>query len=321
MNPKIKQIGKKIIFPILRRMDVLTPRLTTRIIRRFYRYDSLNDLRIPQSYHYDPLGTYVTFHSRRPAFYRHFLATYVRDGDGLPLYVYEGKQDYQIVLLAQFGLMEYGYYLDTHEEIHRRNCLASADKLLELQDEHGGWPCFFTYPHPRVNSVLRAGWYTAMGQGQAISLFVRANALEPKEAYQSAAHRALEVLGQPVDDGGVCTKLGDLDFYEEYPTVPSSYTLNGLIFCMIGLYDGGQNFQDEKAESMFRHMLHTVKKILPLYDDETITCYDLSHITNPPREKFRSRKYHILHVELLQALHDIAPDEVFEYYIKKWMRR
>lgn len=321
MNSRLKRIIKGIAYPTLDRLDVLAPNLSAYLIRRFFRLRALNDLRIPTEYYYDCLGVYATLYRQKPSFYKRFMDTYVFDSEGIPLYLYEGRQSYQIVQLAQFGLMEYGYYLDTHEERHRENCLACADKLLALQDSRGGWPCDFDYPCPEVNSVLKAGWYTAMGQGQAISLFVRANALREKEAYRTAAHRALEVLELPVEAGGVFTKLGDLDFYEEYPTATPSYTLNGLMFCMLGLYDGAQIFHDEKAAGMFQTMLCTLRTILPLYDDETVTSYDLSHVTNPPRKKLRNRKYHILHIELLQAIDSIAHDEVFSFYINKWMRK
>lgn len=321
MNEKHKRVVKGIVYSILDRLDVLAPKLSAYLIRRFFRLHALNDLRIPTEYHYNCLGVYATLYRKRPAFYKRFINTYHFDSKGIPLYIYEGRQSYEIVQLAQYGLMEYGYYLDTCEERHRKNCLACADKLLELQDTNGGWPCDFDYPCPEVGSVLKAGWYTAMGQGQAISLFVRADVLKNKEEYRTAAHRALEVLELPVQDGGVFTKLGDLDFYEEYPTATPSYTLNGLMFCMLGLYDGAQIFKDEKAGKMFQTMLRTLRTILPFYDDETITPYDLSHITNPPRKKLRNRKYHILHVELLQAIDSIAHDEVFSFYINKWMGR
>lgn len=321
MNKNHKRVVKGIVYSTLDRLDVLAPKLSAYLIRRFSRLRALNDLRIPTEYHYDCLGVYATLYRQRPAFYKRFINTYLFDPEGIPLYMYEGRQSYEIVQIAQYGLMEYGYYLDTREEKHRKNCLACADKLLELQDTRGGWPCDFDFPCPEVSSVLKAGWYTAMGQGQAISLFVRANALEDREEYRTAAHRALEVLELPVQDGGVFTKLGDLDFYEEYPTATPSYTLNGLMFCMLGLWDGAQIFGDEKAAKMFQTMLHTLRTILPLYDDETITPYDLSHVTNPPRKKLRNRKYHILHIELLQAIDSITHDEVFSFYINKWMRR
>lgn len=321
MNKKLKAAVKRIVYPTLDCLDVLAPKFSAYLIRRFFRLHALNDLRIPEEYHYDCLGTYATFYRQRPSFYKQFINTYIFDQEGIPLYIYEGQQSYEIVQLAQFGMMEYGYYLDTNEDFHRKNCLACADKLVELQDRRGGWPCAFDYPCPEVSSVLKAGWYSAMGQGQAVSLFARANALKPTQEYRTAAHRALEVLELPVEEGGVFTKLGDLDFYEEYPTEIPSYTLNGLMFCMLGLYDGSQIFEDEKAARMFRTMLHTLRTILPLYDDETITSYDLSHVTNPPREKLRNRKYHILHVELLQAIDSIAHDEIFSFYINKWMRR
>ena len=86
----------------------------------------------------------------------------------------------------------------------------------------------------------------------------------------------------------------------------------------MGLYDGAQVFHDEQAEAMFQKVVRTIEAILPLYDDPQVTPYDLSHLTNAPKIRWRDRKYHILHVKLLQALNDIAPNQVFGFYIEKW---
>ena len=263
----------------------------------------------------------MTLYDKEPSFYKKFLKTYCMDDDGLPMQVREGKKCYNVVTLAQFGLMEYGYYLTNHKDSHRKNCLCTAQALLRLQDDRGGWPYQFDFFHETMEYTLPSGWYSAMGQGQAISLFARANTLEKSETYSTASHRALQLLETPVEEGGLLTKIGDHYVLEEYPTNPASYTLNGLIFAMIGLYDAANAFQDATAKQLFWDMMQTLQEILPLYDDDTYSCYDLSHLTNPPRSKNKDRKYHILHVRLLQALESIEHNDKISFYIDKWGKR
>ncbi|GFS06154.1 D-glucuronyl C5-epimerase [Elysia marginata] len=82
-------------------------------------------------------------------------------------------------------------------------------------------------------------WYSAMGQGQAMSALVRAYNLTGDRKYLVAAERALYLFTLGSEEGGVRARfMGQLDWYEEYPTVPtSSFVLNGFIFSMMGLYD------------------------------------------------------------------------------------
>ncbi len=321
MNAKLKSIAKKVAYPVMEVLDVALPPLSTLLTRCvFFHLAVINDLHISSASPYHPLGIYPTLYDTPPSrkWYRRYLAHYRFDEQGLPqtLYKATGTFFYNAVIIAQYGIAEYGYYMSTNSKQHRENCLRAAKGLLQLQDKQGGWPNLIDYP-TRVAS-LESGWYSAMAQGQVISLFARANALEPDSAYQSAAHRALDLLEIPTNEGGLLSKLDRYDFFEEYPTLPPSYTLNGFIFCLFGLYDASQVFHDDRAEHLFQSGFQTVKAVLPLYDGDGLSSYDLSHITHPPLDRLRDRKYHILHVQQLQALDSIQHEDIFTFYINKW---
>lgn len=322
MDPRLKSIAKKIVYPSMDALDVVAPPLSTLITRCFYlRRVVINDLHIPGPVRYEPLGVYPTFYSAPPSrgWYKRFAGLCHFDDQGVPrtLDKPSGVFYYNPVGIAQYGAAEYGYCLNTKDGRHRENCLRAAKGLLRLQDEKGGWPYLINLPSSIRGDSLENGWYSAMAQGQAVSLFVRANALEPDPAYRDAAHRALALLGLPVEEGGLLAKLDGYDFYEEYPTTPSSYTLNGFIFCLIGLYDGWRIFHDEQAGRLFQSGFQTVKVVLPLYDG-VLSSYDLFHVTHPPLDRLKDRKYHILHVKLLQVLDSIHHEDIFTFYINKW---
>ncbi len=107
--------------------------------------------------------------------------------------------------------------------------------------------------HPRHH--LTKYWSCAMAQGQAMSLLSRAYRLTRKQQYRSSALRALPALRVAVTKGGLrrcffgnCAR----PFYEEYPTSPPSYVLNGFMFTLIGLYDLASIAPRSPALSMYQ---------------------------------------------------------------------
>lgn len=322
MNEKLKSTAKKIIYPTMDILDVVLPSLSTLLTHYFYHHRTvINDLHISTPLPYHSLGVYPTLYSVPPShkWYRRFLALFHFDEQGVPQTLDKACNTlyHNPVMIAQYGIAEYGYYMSTNDRQYRENCLRAAQGLLRFQDKQGGFPYWIEYASSR-GVALKSGWYSAMAQGQAISLFVRANALEPDPAYQKAAHQALALLEVPVSEGGLLSKLGEHDFFEEYPSTPPSFTLNGFLFCLFGLYDGSRVFQDEQANRLFQNGVQTVRAALPLYDGDGLSSYDLVHVTHPPLDRLRDRKYHILHVKLLQALDSIQHDDIFTFYIQKW---
>jgi len=78
-----------------------------------------------------------------------------------------------------------------------------------------------------------------MGQGQAISLLSRAfHHSGGNEVYLNTARTALKPFKIPSKNGGVLSKFMNLHpWYDEYPTVPPIFILNGFMYSLIGLYD------------------------------------------------------------------------------------
>lgn len=78
-----------------------------------------------------------------------------------------------------------------------------------------------------------------MGQGQAISLLSRAFYHSGGNMkYLRSAQAALKPFKILNKDGGVLSKFMNLhSWYDEYPTIPSIFILNGFMFSLIGLYD------------------------------------------------------------------------------------
>lgn len=73
-----------------------------------------------------------------------------------------------------------------------------------------------------------------------------------------------------------------MPWYEEYPTKPSSFVLNGFIYSLIGLYDLmmlAPTQQVKEATALFDQGMDSLKRLLLAFDNGSGTNYDLRHFT------------------------------------------
>ncbi|MDD4493826.1 MAG: D-glucuronyl C5-epimerase family protein [Eubacteriales bacterium] len=295
-------------------------------IRIVYRH-VVNDLNIRNVKPYDPLGIYVTLRRRPPSNYNKIIASFNLDSKGIRRYFAVGENgskelDYNGILIAQQGLTEYGYYLYDNKQ-HRLNTMKQvAEWFIENQDVNSGaWHFHFRYYNANVSSWLEKPWISAMCQGQAISFLCRFAKLSGDNKYLKVVDRALGVFEKTVTDGGVVSFYDSMPVYEEYPTDPPSYTLNGFIYSLFGLYDAYKLADNRRAETLFNNGIKTLEHILPLYDDSHHTYYDLGHITAPLRSPRQNSKYHVLHIILLKSLYSITGNSTVEFYANKWAKQ
>ncbi|KAK3773502.1 hypothetical protein RRG08_009274 [Elysia crispata] len=204
---------------------------------------------------------------------------------------------------------------------HNENLMHAADWLVENQDEKGGWATSSALDNFEMQ--LPPGWYSAMGQGQGMSTLVRAFNLTGDRKYLETAEKALHLYTLGSEEGGVRARfLGQLDWYEEYPTVPtSSFVLNGFIFSMMGLYDvmkTSQGAAQVLAQKLWDSGMKSLKFMLGMYDTGAGTLYDLRHVINhePPN---RARwDYHVTHIALIHEMAIVDGDPIFWEAWARW---
>lgn len=274
-------------------------------------------------------------HSWGEAYWLKHLSPYSVDGDylcysklswvgeGVPFANCDGQSCYNPVTVAQYALSHHGL---GNTDVF----MDSARLLLTLQDNDGAFRYPFSYSHYLCPSQpFQKGWVSGMAQGQALSVFARAYLLSGDSAFLQGGDLALECLQRPVAQGGCKTSMACLDgalssliFFEEYPTRPESYTLNGFLFTVIGLYDwkcvksmccsgvGG-------IEALFYECVKTIEAVLPFFDISGFSVYDLGYITFNARKKY-SFRYHACHVMQLHALNGVVDSDVMRNYENSW---
>lgn len=213
-------------------------------------------------------------------------------------------------------MAQHRLYLKTGDTDSRRRTLATARWLVENSEEipSGGRGWYYQidlgfYP-------VKAPWLSAMAQGEALSLLLRAYALDKDEAYPETANAAFKSFENPISTGGVCAVYPDGTLsLEEYPTDPPSHVLNGAIYALLGLYDFAQFFDTPVAKQLYSNALEGLRNNLPLYDTGYWSKYDLF-----PVQRLASRMYHIIHIRLLDTLFQLTGEPIFRDYSLKWNR-
>lgn len=277
---------------------------------------------------YKPFGTYFNF-GTTISYKNPYMLKF--DKEGIPEIIIGKKLYYNPVSFEQYCLYIHDRYLKSNDAKLKDKFIFLADKLISLQSEDGSFRYNYAWEYYLNNIKFKPGWVSGMAQGQALSVFARAYYLTKDKKYLDAGQKSINFLIKPVDDGGCMDTLKDLKvlkpalrkniIFEEYITKPSSYTLNGFMFILVGLYDWTQldanSVSKQVASDYFQKGITTLKVILPYYDLGGFTSYDLTHLTygTQPRSALN---YHAIHIELLHALEEVTGENTLKQYEKKW---
>lgn len=207
------------------------------------------------------------------------------------------------VAVFQYALGCYDLYLATNEKKYIEEFKVLADWTLSNQLDKGQYNNF--------ENEIEQRRYSAMAQGEATSVLVRAYSLTKREKYMFAAKKAIAFMITDVKNGGVSSK-GDqgliLYEYVEQPPV-----LNGWIFASYGLRDIFLATGDKYYQGLFLDSVNKIKFMMPQYDLGYWSKYDCV-------KKIASPFYHNLHIAQLQALFMTSGDDFFRNYAEKFKK-
>jgi heparosan-N-sulfate-glucuronate 5-epimerase len=143
-----------------------------------------------------------------------------------------------------------------------------------------------------------------------------------QKSYLDAALLGMKPLSVSSTDGGVRAYfLSQYPWYEEYPTAPPSFVLNGFIYSLIGLYDVlslAPESQAGEAKLLYDQGMQSLKKLLPLFDTGSGSVYDLRHFTLGLSPNIARWDYHSTHVNQLLLLSTIDPDPILAQVAERW---
>lgn len=243
---------------------------------------------------------------------RPHLASYAadpRDGAAVVARLARERDAANPVTIAQVGLA--AWQRAAEDEAWLPCVDAVAGWLLEALEPDGSiayrFPLRGTYDVP-------APWTSAMAQGEAASLLVRAShALRRPELLAAAADAVRPLLA---GSGRLVVDTSDGPVLEEYPTTPPSHVLNGWVYALFGLYDVAHSAASDAARDLFAASAEALARRLPLYElPGRWTRYDLyPH----PIPNVASPFYHALHVAQLRALARLVDDGRLAAAAARW---
>jgi hypothetical protein len=212
------------------------------------------------------------------------------------------------VSIAQLGLG--AWQVSADEPGWLRVVEQASEWVVNQLDEEGLLAYLFAMPH---TYELEPPWFSAMAQGEAASLLVRAAVALGRPDLRAPAAAAVRSL---LDErSGLVAQTPEGPVLQEYPTVPPAHALNGWIFALWGLYDVGIGLTEGpggagsavsgRASDAFASGVAALAARLPLYDAGLgWSRYDLFPRRLPHAA---SPFYHRLHIEQLRATALLCP--------------
>src|SRR5260370_23294343 len=206
------------------------------------------------------------------------------------------------------------FALARHTRAHRDEASGSMDlaafftqafHLRASQDEDGGW----RYPIPVARYGLTPGWRSAMAQGLAVSVLLRAVDITGEQSYFDAATAARALMLRPLESGG-CADYDESGepFLEKCPCDARCHILNGALYALIGLHE----LEARTGELAHISAARRLASQLESYDLGYWSRYDL--LFSAPA----TLAYHSLHVSLLKIAAQLFANQAFSSTAQRW---
>lgn len=187
-------------------------------------------------------------------------------------------------------------------------------RLLEDRGERRDGQLRWPIPFPGPKYGIASGSCSALTQGQAASVFVRAHALTGDDRYADLANRAVAPLISDRASELVSHTAGG-PVLEEAPSLPASHILNGWISGLWGVRDVRLALRDERARRAFEDGVESLRCHLPAYDVGWWSRYSLfPH----PLEDLAKPIYHRYHVDQLTVMHRLTGVSEFACMAERW---
>jgi heparosan-N-sulfate-glucuronate 5-epimerase len=234
------------------------------------------------------------------------------DDQGLPLFDTSSNASsvYFPILLCQKALGHWDIWLDQGSTEDRHRFLQIACWLKSNQDTGGGWDTWGLVGQCQQPQYR----YSAMTQGQALSVMTRAYRLTRDGSFESGCRRAMLLMRKPVQDGGVCWYEAEDVFLEEFPGLQRETVLNGWIFALFGVYDYLLEFSDAQATDFYARTSASLERVLGEYDAGFWSYY------NSGPKRLASPFYHRLHLSQLTALSQVMNKPSLKQIKEAWTR-
>jgi len=175
--------------------------------------------------------------------------------------------------------------------------------LLANQQARGSfrvWVCDFPWPPAHLNPP----WSSALAEAFGALVLLEKNHLNDARLH-------LQSLLTDFREGGLGYPAGGALWFLEYPSSDPPLVLNCMLHCLAILKECSKRINDPSLERGFSLAFETLRRDIGMFDASFYTYYDSNRT---PAEK----KYHEIHVALLQMLYEASGEAWLLPWIDRW---
>ncbi|NER09908.1 D-glucuronyl C5-epimerase C-terminus [Muriicola jejuensis] len=244
-----------------------------------------------------------------------------RDSNGIPMLAYNDKTFHYPIQYTQIALHYYANYLETGNEIVKRDFLRQAkfiqDAITHYKD-FSVWEC----SEEITGYELPIPWASAMSQGYGIGIMLEAYNLTGEEKYLETAKKAINAYNYQISEKGIKSYWDGYDFYEEYADEKSK-VLNGFIYSLAGLYYFHKVLNTKESKDLFDKGIETLKIKINEYDAEFTSYYSKLQKGGYQYASAKNEDpdhYHELVIYQLLTLYVWTQEGIFMEYAHKFLK-
>lgn len=253
-----------------------------------------------------------------------------KDSNGVIMLDYGGKTglQYNPNAIAQLALGFYDLYLSsivtgTEEEQGARlkDFLSQAQFFTSHGRAVSDNILLWEYNFPFENrEYIKSPWRSALAQGQAISVALRAYILTQNEQYLQAAVQGFNSFRYSCmeHEGGVIFIDEGNVWLEELVLSKPNHILNGFVWALWGVRDYAVFFKDDYAQWLYESAENTLRNNIDAYDLKFWTCYDNPRSINGPVMPV-SGYYQRLHYTQMLAMYELTHEKIYYDKYKLWL--
>jgi hypothetical protein len=240
------------------------------------------------------------------------------DENGVPMHRYKGRDYYHPVGIALRGLALLNGYRLTEDPAYLERVDLFIRKLVDESIEYNNalyYPYKYDFPlHAIKDQVMEAPWFSAMAQGQVLSMLVRMYEFTKKTRYLGYAEKTFNSFLNFKKNNKIWVSFIDEDsslWLEEYPMDDPNYTLNGTIYAIYGVYDYYRiNRDNSRVKEILLGAITAVHRHIEKFRHPGgLSYYCIKHKRQYPA-------YHQIHIRELRKLAQISGENYFNEMAK-----
>jgi hypothetical protein len=239
------------------------------------------------------------------------------DEEGMPATFLDGRVYRLPVDVTLYGLGSHDALMATGNERYHQQLICTLRWLEGHSVRLGegiGWP----NEDDKLIYGVKAPWFSAITQGLALSLLLRAHQLDSSGPWLRLAYHTWLGYRLPVEQGGFCRIVEAGCIYEEYPGPTLDCVFNGMCFALIGLWEGWRSGLIAEAEADFERGLSALRHYLPRFEHGGWSLYSLNRCLGKPL--LASPYYHRANALLAKIVGFMGDEAEFHTYGDRWLK-